>query len=237
MKKFSIFPSISIQNSLAHLPVSNLTEMFDWLVGALYSLSIIVLFLATVNAWTWSQKPFPGFMVEHTLIVSGLHRKDWSGYNAGLTYPQRITHIEGQMVNNLDGFESILEQFRTGDQLEIRSLSPDGDSFIYPDVQLSDFSQGDFLRLFILPFGISVAFWLLGLWVYNQRRQTDLGIAFGYFCLSAAISSALIFDLSSTHSWVNLWFVAIAQLGGAMIVLGIFFLDQWQTRPFNKRLS
>jgi hypothetical protein len=62
---------------------------------------VLVLFLTAVGIFLivpfiaigWSRIPFPGFVIEQTLVVSDYNGPGWSGRLAGMNYPEKITYI------------------------------------------------------------------------------------------------------------------------------------------------
>ncbi len=70
--------------------------------GITISLIVVALFIFLVTpfmAITWSRQPFPGFVVEHTLVIANINGGGWSGQKAGLNYPQRVISVDGESVS------------------------------------------------------------------------------------------------------------------------------------------
>ncbi len=78
-------------------------------------------------------------------------------------------------------------------------------------------------RLFWLPYLIGLVYLFLGMWVYRLRGGTGAGRAFAYFSTCAGMVSALIFAIWTSHIGTPVWTLAVAQLGGAIIGLSVFF--------------
>ncbi len=193
----------------------------------LFLLVGLIFLLAPFWAYSWIRTPFPGFVVEQTLVISDYGGEGWSGRGQGLNYPQRITFIGGQSVNTPTEFLDVLASFARGDSVAVTAILPDGTTRAYPQVLLGGFPGVDLLRLFWMPYLVGLAFFLLGIWVFYVRRQSTSGNVFSYFCLMAAAGNALFFDLITTHHGTVIWFLAITQLGSALTSLGMLFPEEW----------
>lgn len=194
--------------------------------GITISLIVVALFVFLVTpfmAITWSRQPFPGFVVEHTVVIANINGGGWSGQKAGLNYPQRVISVDGESVSTPAEFASATADLQTGRLITIETESPDGTLRNYSFIELDKFARMDLVRLFWLPYGIGIFYLLLGLWIYRLRGNTRAGRAFADFCASAAIMIALTFDLSTTHAGSALWTAALAVLGSTLVSLALVF--------------
>jgi len=202
----------------------------------LYLLAGVTLLLSPVMAFRWSRLPFPGFLVEHTLIVPDIGSAGWSGRLAGLGYPHRVVQVGDQAVNTPDEYKAIIASLSIGQVIQIHTVKPDGSSAIFPAIRVTTFPPSDFLRLFWLPYGIAVAYFGMGLLVLRKRSGTRPGRAFAFFCACAALAASLIFNLSTTHAASNLWPVAISLQGASLLSLAMFFPEASDTLKRYPRL-
>ena len=74
-------------------------DLAKWLIYLTFAIAFLVFLDAPILAIDWRNKPFPGFMVEPTLVISDVRGEYWSAINAGIDHTQRITHIAGQAVH------------------------------------------------------------------------------------------------------------------------------------------
>jgi hypothetical protein len=186
-------------------------------------IAVVVFLITPVLAISWNKQPFPGFVVEQTLVIANISSADWRGPREGLNYPQRVISVEGVGVTTPVQFASAMAKHRIGSTVEIRTESPDGTIQSHPLITLGKFAWIDMARLFWLPYGIGLVFLVLGIWIYRLRGNTRAGRAFADFCASAAIMIALTFDLSTTHVGALLWTVSLALLGSTVISLALVF--------------
>ena len=200
-----------------------------WVTRIVFVLGLIVFLAAPLLAISWSNQPFPGFLVEHTMLVNGISGEGWTGIQAGIGFPERITRISGVQILYPRMLSEIISQKGLGDPVSFFTETEDGTKHLYPSVELIEFPQKDFLRLFWVPYLIGLAYYIIGVWVFIVRgRDTRPGRALAFFCVCIALATALIFDLYTTHWFVPIWVAAIAAAGGALFSLGMRFPVEWR---------
>ena len=197
-----------------------------WITVTLMVIALVVFLITPVLAISWSKQPFPGFVVEHTLVIANISGTGWSGPREGMNYPQRVISVEGVSVTTPAQFTSAISDLPTGRSVDIQTEFPDGTIQSHPLITLGKFAWIDMARLFWLPYGIGLVYLMLGMWIYRLRGDTPAGRAFADFCASAAIMIALTFDLSTTHVGALLWTVSLAVLGSTVISLALVFPEE-----------
>jgi hypothetical protein len=198
--------------------------------------AIVVAVLAPIWALAWINQPFPGFVVDPTLVVNGNDGVGWTGRRAGLAYPQRITRLAGVPVHDTSEYGAVLAGYEVGESVSIVATSPDGSGHYYGGIRLMRMSATDLFRLFIVPYLVGVAYVLIGLWVYRMRGGTRPGRALAFFCFSAAVVCIVIFDAVTTHVVAELWTLALALSAGAVVSLAMRFPVEWgqvRRRPWT----
>ncbi len=192
-----------------------------WLTLAMFSAAITILAAAPLLAWSWNKLPFPGFMVEQSLVVTENDGVGWHGRRAGLAHPQRVVEVEGRAVTRAADFQAILEKQSPENPLSLRTMLPDGSTISYPPVMVTPFQTKDLIRLFGVPYTLAFVYLALGFWVYTRRGQTTSGAAFANFCASTSLMLGLIFDLTTTHAGTAVWTLVLALQGSLVIGLAM----------------
>ncbi|MBK5108172.1 MAG: SpoIIE family protein phosphatase [Anaerolineales bacterium] len=200
---------------------SNLVTM------VLFAIALVAFLNAAILALAWSKKPFLGFVVEPTLVVSNVGGVSWNAQAIGMDYPERVTQIGEKLIPSGQDYLNLTEELAIGSPVGITTVFPDGTMRVYPFVRVTSFPTIDQVRFFWLPFIVGLAYMGIGLWIFRMRGEVVSSRAFALFCLSAALATGLYFDLVSTHALSILWTVAIAFLGGSLIVLGLVFPEEW----------
>jgi serine phosphatase RsbU (regulator of sigma subunit) len=169
-------------------------------------------------------------VVEQTLVVSNYGGEGWSGRSLGINYPQRIVAIDGEAISTAEELRASLSAHTVGQSISVETIDPEGMLRSYPNVILGTFPRIDLLRLFWIPYLVGLAFLALGIVLYIVRGQSSSGRAFAFFCIMAAFATCSFFDLITTHHSTLIWFLAVTQLGTALITLGIVFPEEWTPR-------
>jgi len=191
------------------------------LVMLLFTAGVVYLF-TPFQVYDWAKRPFPGFLVEQTLLVSVHNGRGWET-RGRMAHLQHITELNFHPVPTLADYDAFLQQARIGQVIRIDVERQDGSKSFYQKVTLIAFPKIDLIPLYWLPYGIGIIYLLLGLWVFLRRGNSVSGQAFAYFTVCTSLAIILLFDVISTHTLVNLWALSVAQLGGAMATLALFF--------------
>lgn len=210
-------------------------RVLRWLIMAAFTIAGAVFIGAPILGLSWSAKPFPGFVVEQTLVVADYDGKGWTGTAAGLGYPQYVVQIDDRAVASPAEFEAALAGLPAGQEISVHVVLPDGMAHVYPAVMLARFPGPDLMRLFWLPYGVGLSYLAIGAWVYALRGNTGAGRAFAIFCVCTAIASGLLFDLITTHVGPALWSTVMAMAGSTLISLVLLFPEESsavQRRPW-----
>lgn len=209
-----------------------LERLSRWLTHAVFAIAIISAASAPLLAIAWVQRPFPGFTVEHTLVVNDQTGSGWLGKTYGIVYSQRVARIAGVTVNTPAEFDAVLSGYEVGQQVSIFTIDPAGMFRLYPAIPLQKFDTRDMIRIFWLPYLIGLVYLGIGVWVYRLIGKTKPGRALSAFCGTTSIAAMLVFDLSTTHLGVIIWMTAISQIGGTLISLAMRFPEEW--RPVSR---
>jgi hypothetical protein len=205
------------------------------LILVAFCLAGIASIIAPILALSWSRHPFPGFVVEQTLVVANYGGSGWPGHLAGITFPQRVTQLDDLPVITSDDFNATIDSLPPGSNLQVRAILPDGTTQTYSTSLLARFPMRDLIRLFWLPYSIGLAYLAIGIWVYRIKGPSRSCRAFAFISASVALVTMLFFDLISTHLLPMLWTLAVAVLGSALISLSLLFPTEWafvQNRPW-----
>lgn len=210
---------------------SDTAHPYEQLSRLLVLTAFVVAFAAAVAApalaLSWSHRPFPGFLLEQTLVVTSTTGSDWTGEQAGIQHPQRVTRIGGRAVATPAEYHAVLSAYQPGQQVAVLTKAPDQSSRLFPFVTLKEFPRKDLISLFWLPYLVGLVYLGIGVWIYLAKGQTRPGRALAFFCINTALVCLLLFDLSTTHALSALWTIAIALTGGALISLAMRFPEEW----------
>ncbi len=209
------------RSALQVLPRQNVSW---WLTSCAFLLALSIYIAAPIAAITWSRRPFPGFVVEQTVVVSDYEGHGWGASPGGLSYPQLVTDINRQRARPLDRFRAVIAGLAPGDEIVVETQLPDGTSATHTLVTMARFPNQDLARLFWLPFGVGLIYLFLGLWVHVAQGGSATGQSFAVFSLATSLVLGLFFDLFTTHLGTFLWTIGIAMEGGTVLGLAVQFV-------------
>ncbi len=178
-----------------------------------FGLAVLGVILAPMLALSWANRPFPGFLLDHTLVVTDQNGQGWSGSAAGISFGQRVTRFGGTAVSGDSQYAQVLSTRAVGDVVAVSTQLRDGGERYYPAVQLKTFEMRDLSRLFWMPYLMGLAYLGIGAWIYHARGGLRPGRALAFFCFATAVAMSLYFDVFSTHVGTPVWAMAIACLG------------------------
>lgn len=192
-----------------------------------FAIAVVAFLAVPFFAIHWSRQPFPGFLVEQTLVVQPVVSSQWSGTQAGIAYPQRIVRAAAQPIDSAADFAAIISSRRIGENILVFARFPNGRQQIFPVIQLARFPTSDLWRIFWLPYLVGAVYLGIGIWIYRLRGRTRPGRTLALFCTVTALTCALLFDTMTTHRMTLVWSVAVAMLGGVLIELALRFPQEW----------
>jgi len=187
--------------------------------------SVLVYLILPILALRWAQLPFVGAFVEPTLVFNGVGPQGstpWSGIDAALRFPYRLTSIDSAPIRNTADLTDVLATRRPGEQAVLTYLDENGLEQ-QAIIALQPFPIPDLFAYFIVPYLIGLAYLTIGARVYRSRREDAAGRAFALFCAATAIVVGGLFDLYTTHVFAWVWTLALALVPGALLTLSLVF--------------
>ncbi len=198
------------------------------------AIAVLIYVFSPMVAFIWARQPFPGFLVEQSLVINSIQGSNWNGKDLGLNFPQQVTSINQHVIINPEEYQSFFATSQVNQEIKIHTRLPDGKTNTVTGLQLQAFPRLDLFRLFTIPYLVGFITLLMGIWVFTVRGKTRPGQAFAFASSVGSISIGLFFDLSTTHYWNLLWTITIAQMGSALISLALLFPEE--LKPVSQRI-
>jgi len=235
LNPFNQFISFLVTPELEH-GMSRFDRFNRWTTLVWLGIALLVIIIAPIQALSWSRNPFPGFLVEHTLVVNSIGDEDWIGKSVGLNFPQRVIAINGESIHSYPEMRVALQNQRVGERISILVETPSGIFIAYRGIELVPFPGDDLVRLFWMAYSIALVYLVVGFVIYRLRGDTRSGRAFVTTSAVAAITIGLLFDISTTHNGSLIWTIAIAQIGSVMISMALLFPQELEPVHHRARL-
>ena len=200
------------------------TRLGRAIVFLVLAVVVIAFLVAHVLAWRWLRQPFPGLLLEPTLVLSPIRNRGWARlqFDPPLEQPDRLIAIDGQPVERYADVAAILGQRAAGDKIRVSVTRPDG-SLREEWITLTRFSLRDMFLVFIVPYLAGLAYLGIGIWVYWVEGWGRAGQAFVGLCAAVALVVGTILDLSTTHRLAVLFVAAVPFAAAAAMHLALVF--------------
>lgn len=192
---------------------------------AIISFALIVGTICTVYTIRWSQKPFPGFLVNQRMVYGVVGQYHWTGTHAGLKYPDKILKADDMEVFSPKDLEKILSRKRPGDEVTY-TIDRNGKIF---DVAIATmrFSTTDLFVIFGSYLIVSIFYLLIGVVVFVLKPGTRVSWIFFCACVLMSLSYSVAFDMVSTHlGFLRLSLFVDAFIPAVAIHFSMFFPEE-----------
>jgi sigma-B regulation protein RsbU (phosphoserine phosphatase) len=203
--------------------------LYPSLIVAVAVISILVL----ESALQWVGQPFPGFFLDPNLVVSESWDESWTGPQAGLHHRDRVLSVNGEPVNSSQEVIKLARARGKGAVLTYTvQRGAETEEIAIPTM---GFRWRDFVLFFAAVYVSGLAYLLLGLLVYTQCPDVDVGRVFLLFCLSFAAFAVTLFDMLTDHTFSRLWVLALPFVPATMLHLTLIFPERYQAirrRPY-----
>jgi len=185
---------------------------------------VVVSIVCFVNALSWLNKPFAGFLVYPPPFVNSLGIRDWPGKKAGLKYLDRILSIDGQPVlEGQDVVRAVREKqpgtpvrYRVESKKEIREVT----------VRVTLFGIRDFILVFLITFSCGVLLYALGVIAYLLKPNIRSSWVFLGLCFSLGTYVATAYECESTYDFIRLNACSLCFFPATFLHLGLIFPDR-----------
>jgi class 3 adenylate cyclase len=176
------------------------TLIFYGIVAVIIIISVISL----AGAFSWLNKPFPGFLLYRIGAVGSMGSRDWPGPQAGLKVAMdRIASVDGQQVHNAQDVLKIIRQKTPGTTIRYAVESKGETREV--NVPVITFDLKSFLAVFSVTFFVGLILFALGLVVYILKPNTKSSWIFLALCFTSGTYLTTGFEMQSTYftDWLN----------------------------------
>ena len=184
----------------------------------------IVCIISFINALSWVNKPFPGFLIYKFPYVGSMSRADWPGVKAGLQMMDRILQANGQPIKEGQDLLNIVERTSPGSIIQYSVESGEGIRNV--SVSSSIFGLYDFSIVFLATFLGGLALFFLGFIVFLLKPNVSSSWVFFLYCLSMSIYMVTGFEIQSSYFFVPLHYLIIPLAGATFFHLSLIFPEK-----------
>jgi sigma-B regulation protein RsbU (phosphoserine phosphatase) len=195
-----------------------------FLFYGLAAIVVVVSIVSFVNALTWINRPFSGFLLYDFPLVGSMNLSDWPGRQAGMKALDRIVTADGHPV------------FRGRDLVELMEEKSQGAAVEYVletkvktrtvKIPVINFGFREFILVFFLTFLGGLAILSLGCTVYILKPNVSTSWVFFLFCFFLSLYMVTSFEIQSTYNFVNIHYFALCLMSALGFHLGLVFPEK-----------
>lgn len=204
------------------------------MVGLLLLVGGIIYILLPFSALRWAQAPFLGLFIDPNLIVNDSGEPAWPTQEAAplLSYPDRITAVDGEPVATIEAYLAALAGKRLGETVSLTLTQPLPETGIVPtrpeaertvELPVMLFTNLSFWNQFVLFYLTGVVLLAIGVWTFWVRPKAEPAQVFALFMGFAALAVGALFNMLTSHQFGRVWLLALSLTPGFCIWLAAVF--------------
>jgi len=187
-------------------------------------LVVLIAILSFINALSWLNKPFPGFLVYKDPLLGTFSSREWPGSEAGLKVLDRIVTVDGRTVR---GGDEIVHAARAKkDGTPVNYLVDTKGERREVTVPVTIFTLKDFLLIFFITFLGGLIFYALGFIVYFMKPNMRMSWVFLLACFGQAIYMVTGFEIQSSYTFVRFHYFVLSLYPAFFFHLGLIFPER-----------
>ncbi|MFQ5420364.1 MAG: hypothetical protein ACE5EY_08370, partial [Anaerolineae bacterium] len=228
------------------------TQIRTGIVFTVLALTAVIFVLMPFQALSWARRPFLGFFMDPNLVASATGEDDWPAKQLDLpiTYPERLTAINGKPVQTRADVAAQLNRLAVGETVSLTLAQPQ-DSHVAPTrpgqpertvaVPLIKFAADDLWRQFWLLYLTGLFVLGIGIWAFRERPQAESVQWFALFTATAALAASragpqrpdlrtlaagrpsLVFDQVTSLRFIRIWLIALPLAGTLNLIMATVF--------------
>ena len=179
---------------------------------------VLVAIVSFINALSWINKPFPGFLVYKDPVLGSF------GPKAGLKYLDRIVTVDGQPIRDGDEIVQAARAKRPG--TPVKYLVETKGERREIAIPVAIFTLKDFLFIFFTIFLGGLIFYALGFIVYFMKPNMRLSWIFLLAMFGQAIYMVTGFEIQSTYTLVRFHYFVLSLYPAVLFHLGLVFPER-----------
>ncbi len=204
-----------------------MTRLFRLPSILFYGISVLVILIAItsfINALSWLNKPFPGFLVYKDPLLGSFSSREWPGSEAGLKFLDRIVTVDGRIVR--DGKEIVQAARAKKDGTPVNYLVETKGEKREITVPVAVFTLKDFVLIFFITFLGGLIFATLGFIVYFMKPNMRMSWVFLLACFGQAIYMVTGFEVQSSYTFMRFHCFVVSLYPAFFFHLGLIFPER-----------
>ena len=191
-------------------------------LAAILTSVVLISAIAIVQALTWVNQPFAGFLVNERLVLGNIGQYHWTGSTAGLRWPDKVVRANGQPIASMRDLQAVAHRVPTGTPIAYTvEREAQRRDVIVPTMR---FGWNDFVMTFGVTYVAGLIYLVVGLVVFLLKPDTKVSWAFFVACVSLSLFAITSFDIQSTHAgFIRIYLLVNTLWPAAFVHLALVF--------------
>jgi len=191
-------------------------------LAAILTSVVLISAIAIVQALTWVNQPFAGFLVNERLVLGNIGQYHWTGSTAGLRWPDKIVRANGQPIASMRDLQAVAHRVPRGTPIAYTvEREAQRRDVIVPTMR---FGWNDFVMTFGVTYVAGLIYLVVGLVVFLLKPDTKVSWAFFVACVSLSLFAITSFDIQSTHAgFIRIYLLVNTLWPAAFVHLALVF--------------
>ena len=187
-------------------------------------LIVVISIVSFINALSWVNKPFAGFLIYHPPSVGSISVSDWPGRKAGLSFLERVVAADGNPVIEGQDIVSLARSKKPGTQVQYQVESKGDKRKV--SVPVTIFTIRDFFLAFFVTFFGGVILFILGVVVMLLKPNIKPSWIFFASCLGVGGYMVTSFEILTTYTFIYFHYLALCFMPALFLHLTLIFPDR-----------
>jgi adenylate cyclase len=187
-------------------------------------LIVVISIVSFINALSWVNKPFPGFLIYHPPCVGSISVSDWPGRKAGLSFLEWVVAADGKPVVEGQDVVSLSRSKKPGTQVRYQVESKGNKREVWVPVTI--FTTRDFFLAFFVTFFGGVILYMLGVVVVLLKPNIKASWVFFASCSGVAGYMITSFEILTTYTLLYFHYLTLSFMAAPFLHLALIFPDR-----------
>jgi len=192
-------------------------------IGMAVFMGVITLY-CLIGGITWINKPFAGILLYDFPHVSSLGDTQWSGYQAGLKFLDRIESVGGRAISRGEQFVEIIKDQKEGAVIDY-AVDRKGEE-LRLSIEVIKFGLKDFILVFLALFLCGALIYALGLVVYILKPGSSTSWVFFLLCFCLGSYLVTSFETITYYRTVKFHHLMMCFFPPMFVHLGLIFPEK-----------
>jgi class 3 adenylate cyclase len=185
---------------------------------------VIISIVSVINALSWVNKPFAGFLIYRPPYVGSISVSDWPGRRAGVSFLERVVAADGKPVAEGQDVVSLSRSKKLGTEVRYEVESKGNKQEV--SVPVTIFTIRDFFLAFFVTFFGGVILYMLGVVVVLLKPNIKASWVFFASCSGVAGYMITSFEILTTYTLLPFHYLALCFMAAPFLHLALIFPDR-----------